>query len=282
MKINLFFNAPIDFDPAVMDEYGKAFTMGGVPRAIQAIVCNPKAPFVIDSKYLDHFPDLRILATPSTGTNHIDLEACRQRNVKVISLLDDREGLETISASSEFAFRMILDAMRMPPAHELQGKIVGLIGFGRIGRRLANWLEVMGCRVRLYDPDQRYRPANMDEMFRQYDVVVICCTLNDKTYHMITGDLLRSMKEGAALVNVARGEIIDEDALVQVMGERPDLRVVVDVLEGETTGTQNPERLRRLGAIVTPHIAGETYESRTKAARIILGLLKRECYEQHD
>jgi phosphoglycerate dehydrogenase-like enzyme len=93
---------------------------------------------------------------------------------------------------------------------------------------------------------------------------------------MITGDLLRSMKKGAILVNTARGEIIDEDALVEVMRERPDLRVAVDVLVGETTGTQNPKRLQDLGAIVTPHIAGNTFESRTKAAKIILRLLEEE------
>lgn len=93
---------------------------------------------------------------------------------------------------------------------------------------------------------------------------------------MITADLLRSMKHGAALINTSRGEVIDEYALAMVMDERPDLRVAVDVLEGETTGTQNPQRLISRGAIVTPHIAGETFDSRTKAARIILNLLKKE------
>ena len=97
---------------------------------------------------------------------------------------------------------------------------------------------------------------------------------------MITRELLMSMKHGAALINTARGEIIDENALCEVMDERPGLRVAVDVLQGEVTGTADPERLRRRGAIVTPHIAGETFDSRTKAARIILGLLKRELETQ--
>jgi lactate dehydrogenase-like 2-hydroxyacid dehydrogenase len=113
-------------------------------------------------------------------------------------------------------------------------------------------------------------------VFSKCDAVIICCTYNKETHHMIGAELLRSMKQGAALINTSRGEVIDEYALAMVMEERPDLRVAVDVLEGETTGTQNPARLISRGAIVTPHLAGETYDSRTKAAAIILNLLKKE------
>ena len=99
---------------------------------------------------------------------------------------------------------------------------------------------------------------------------------------MIGFDLLSAMKHGAALVNTARGEVIDEDALVRVMEERPDLRVAVDVVCGEVTGTAKRWRIEDANenAIVTPHIAGETFDSRTKAARIILNLLKRELAQE--
>ena len=88
------------------------------------------------------------------------------------------------------------------------------------------------------------------------DAVVICCSLTEETRGMITGEMLRSLPYDAALINTARGEIIREGDLLEVMDERPDLRVALDVLCGETTGTQDPEPLIRLGAIVTPHIAG--------------------------
>lgn len=272
-KPRLLFTAPFDFDTKVLLEYRETFRVERLPHSIQDEywVCDPKANFIIGENNLSH--NLKVLATPSTGTNHIDLTACARRGVKVISLLDDRAGLDTISASAEFTFKLLLDALRLAPARELQGKKVGILGYGRIGRRLDRWCQEFGAQVWIRDIGSK---QTMSQLFFNCDVVIICCALTPETTGMITKDLLLSMKKGAALVNTARGEVIDEDALVEVMKLRPDLRVAVDVLVGETTGTQQPERLRELGAIVHPHTAGETFDSRTKAARIILNLLRKE------
>jgi D-3-phosphoglycerate dehydrogenase len=283
---NLLFTAPMDFDPVVLNGYERLFdrvdqTNGAFPSTLsfepceqyRVWVCNPKASRVIDTEVLRFFSNLEILATPSTGLNHIDLDACKKRKVKVISLKDDQPALDDISASAEFTFKLLLDALRMPPALELQGKDVGIVGMGRIGTQVFKWCFEFGAEVVGIDKDGQ---SNLHKLFRNCDAVVVCCTYNAETHHMIGAELLRSMKQGAALINTSRGEVIDEYALAMVMEERPDLRVAVDVLEGETTGTQNPQRLLSRGAIVTPHIAGETFDSRTKAARIILNLLKKE------
>jgi D-3-phosphoglycerate dehydrogenase len=287
-SINLLFTAPMDFDPAVMRDYERLFdrvdsTNGAFPTTLsfdpceqyRVWVCNPKASRVIDESVLRFFSNLEILATPSTGLNHIDLDDCAKRRVKVISLLDDRAGLDDISASAEFTFKLLLDAMRIPPARELKGKMVGIVGYGRVGHNVAGWVQQFGARVTACDIPSSMFPS-IETIFATSDAVVVCCTYDKSTHHMIGADLLRSMKQGAALVNTSRGEVIDEYALAMVIEERPDLRVAVDVLEGEVTGTQNPQRLISRGAIVTPHIAGETFDSRTKAARIILNLLKKE------
>jgi D-3-phosphoglycerate dehydrogenase len=283
---NCLFTAPMDFDPAVMHDYDRFFdrvdqTYGAFPTTLSfdpceeysAWVCNPKASRVIDESVLRFFLNLKVLATPSTGLNHINLNDCKKRGVKVISLKDDQSALDDISASAEFTFKLLLDALRMPPALELKGKVVGLVGKGRIGNKLFDWCMSFGAYCRAIDKDGT---KHLQDIFSKCDAVIVCCTYDKTTHHMIGRDLLRSMKHGAALVNTSRGEVIDEFALAMVMEERPDLRVAVDVLEGEVTGTQNPQRLISRGAIVTPHIAGETYDSRTKAARIILNLLKKE------
>lgn len=240
-------------------------------------VCNPKQNFIVEEDVLQRFPNLNILATPSTGLNHIDLDACKRRGVKVLSLLDDRAGLDTISASAEFTFKLLLDALRIPPARELQGKTVGLVGYGRIGRKLADWFTAFGAMFYLNDPRMGNLLNNsLTHIFKNSDAVIICCSLTPETTGMIDAPLLRSMKHGAALINTARGEIINERDLLTVMDERPDLRIALDVLTGEVTGTANPAPLKARGAIITNHIAGETFDSRTKAARIILNLLKKE------
>lgn len=270
----LLFLAPFDFDPRVREDYEQAFDMNSTGQP-EIIVANPNAPFVYDDNTLRMYPMLKVLATPSTGTNHIDFEACAKRGVKIISLLDDREKLNKISASAEFTFKLLLDALRLPPPRELQGKVIGIIGYGRIGHRISDYVFAFDAEVRIYDPYQYYK-SNLGDMFKYCDAVVVSCTYNAETRGLVIGRLMRSMKAGAALINTSRGEVIDEDELVKVMKERPDLRVAVDVLVGETTGTQRPERLAELGAIVTPHIAGATYDSRTKAAKIILDLLRKE------
>jgi D-3-phosphoglycerate dehydrogenase len=286
---NLLFTAPLDFDQSLMLEYEKVFNVNwkyalfnlsfDPCEQFRYWVCDPKAHFVIDAEVLRFFSNLEILATPSTGLNHINLDDCKKRRVKVLSLLDDRAGLDDISASAEFTFKLLLDALRIPPARELKGKQVGVVGYGRIGKLVSEWAESFGAWTDCYDPHDAYANefgAPIELIFKESDAVVVCCTYDKSTHHMIGADLLRSMKQGAALINTSRGEVIDEYALAMVMEERPDLRVAVDVLEGEVTGTQNPQRLISRGAIVTPHIAGETFDSRTKAARIILNLLKKE------
>lgn len=271
----LLFEAPLDFDPAIWQAYQSWMPLTADPEKVTVLVCDPLGGEIGES-HLRAFPNLKVLATPSTGTDHIDLEACQRVGVKVVSLLDDRPGLDTISASAEFTFKLLLDAFRLAPAQELQGKAIGLTGYGRIGKRLMHWLSAFGASARVHDPKYKGLSLPLAEVFRTCDGAVICCSLTPETRGMITGPILRSMKTNAVLVNTARGEILDEEALVWVMRERPDLRVALDVVSGETDGTANPERLKRLGAIVTPHIAGATLESRTKAARVILDLLRKE------
>lgn len=287
----LLLSLPRDYDPAVFAELAaldKTVT-GEVMHYFHAAVvarygaefttwaCSPVNQPFIDEKALAQFPNLRILATASTGTNHIDLDACAARGIKVLSLLDDRAGLNTISASAEWTFKLILDGLRLKkPYHELQGLTVGLVGWGRIGKLIQLWAGAFGAIVPYkHDPYDSWALSGLDEVFTA-NVVVICCALTDETRGMITYDLLRRLPPDAVLVNTARGEVINENDLCRFMAARPDVRVCLDVVTGEVNGTANPERLRALGALVTDHIAGETYESRTKAARIILGLLKKE------
>lgn len=267
---------PFDFDRAVLAEFAQ------FEPAAETLVCSPASGRHYNAEFLGKHPGLRVIATASTGTNHIDLDACAARGIKVLSLLDDRDGLNTISASAEWTFKLILEGLRLKkPYHELQGRTVGLVGYGRIGMNIRDWCMAFKLRARshikVYDPHKDiYKPESLEGIFDKCNVVVICCALTDETRGMITYDLLRRLPPDAVLVNTARGEVINEADLCRFMAARPDVRVCLDVVTGEVDGTANPTRLRQLGAYVTDHIAGETYESRTKAARIILGLLKKE------
>jgi D-3-phosphoglycerate dehydrogenase len=303
MAEKCLFSAPFAFMPEIQAHYRKV-----VPTCFREIwrrdevvadpgltvwIPNPGQGFIIDDGVLDGFPRLTAIVTPSTGRNHIDLAACSRRGITVRSLLDDRAGLERISASAEFTFLLLMAALRRfdlaldeavsgnwrkheddMRGHELDGRTVGLVGLGRIGRRMARYCTAFGADVAYCDPDVAdggYPRLPIEAIFRR-QVVVVCCTLSEATAGMVGRDLLQVLPEGAVLVNTSRGEVIDESALAAAVEARPDLRVAVDVLAGEVSGRQDNSPLMKLARerriIVSPHIAGATKESQMKAAEI--------------
>lgn len=315
--MNVLFSAPYDFlSDAVRARFealDTRFVVAWHPDDLDdkhdglAWVPNPGQHFVIDDDILERFPRLRVVATPSTGTNHVDVDACARRGVRVFSLLDDRDALERISSSAEFTFLLLLNGLRrldvgmqevrdgrwrsredLLRGHELQGKTVGLIGFGRIGRKLAAYCEPFGARVRYFDPyvpsagDQRAdRVPRLHDVWEEADIIVVCCQFNEETRGMIRGDLIERCRTGALIVNTSRGEIIDENELSEVLARRPDIRFCADVVTGEVSDRHEESPLMalfRAGRIVlTPHIAGATTESQEKAAVITLEFLEREA-----
>jgi D-3-phosphoglycerate dehydrogenase len=151
----------------------------------------------------------------------------------------------------------------------LGGKSVGVIGYGKIGQnlvaRLANWrVEIQVCVPRLHHPlppDARH--VELRELMATSDVICVVCSLNDGTRGMVTAELLNSMKPEALLVNIARGEIVDEAALVQLSKRRPDIRVALDAYSNESRGPLPADSPMRSipNAILTPHVIGHTLES---------------------
>lgn len=295
------------------DELGTRFLEAWYPEELDdkhdeiTWVTNPGQHFVVDDAILDRFPRLELVSTPSTGTNHLDLEACANRGIRVFSLLDDRNALEGISASAEYTFLMLLNGLRRLDlgmqevregrwrsredrlrGRELQGKTVGLVGLGRIGRKLAAYCRPFGCDVLYYDPyvtppadGSPARVPELEALWEGSDVIVICCQLTVETRSMIRGDLIERARLGALIVNTSRGEIVDENELCDVLRRRDDLTFCADVVTGEVEDRHEDSPLMdlfRSGRIVlTPHIAGATTESQEKAAVITLHLLESEA-----
>lgn len=306
------FSAPFDFLGEIAQEYQTVlptrFREIWIEDELQtdaeltAWVVNPGQHFVVGEKVLARAPSLRVLVTPSTGENHIDREACARRGVKVLSLLDDRTALNQITASAEFTFLLLLATWRRLDrglaevsagrwrrrepwlrGHELRGQAVGIVGFGRIGQRLARYLRAFEARVLVCDPHAKKRKGlswvSLEELFRRSDLICLCCSLTPETHGMIHRSLLNQLKSGACLINTSRGEVIVEEDLASILRQRPDLRVGLDVLAGEARGVQGSSPLSSLvqkgQVVLTPHMAGATVESQRAAARIALGLLRR-------
>jgi len=311
---DLLFSAPYEFLPS-LDSLGwsgtalqrEVWEREDLPedQGFTVWMPNPGQHFIIDGDVMDRYPKLRAIATPSTGTNHIDKDAAAERGISVACLLDDRTTLDTIAASAEFTFLTVLNALRRIDVgyaavsggewrddearfrgNELEGRRVALIGYGRIGKRLGRYFHAFDCSIEAYDPyvddfgPVVKRQTSLDSIFADNDVVVTCCVLNDESQGMITDSHVRQMRDGAVLVNTSRGEVWDEQAIFGLAREeRSDLTIAVDVVHGEVTGRhlEGPAvRMHREGlALVTPHIAGATVESQAKAARGAIRLAHR-------
>ena len=227
----------------------------------------------------------KIIATPSTGTNHIDRSKFEGQ---IISLMDNVNRLKNIRASSESAFRMILEGLHpsfrqwkhydrnddMMIGRELFGKYVGIVGYGRIGHNLSKYLMAFGARWDYDDP--KYKKGDQKKrLFKTCDVVVLALTLNEETEGIITMDHLGEMKPNSVLVNVSRAEVINEDNLLYWCEKGGSY--VTDVLHKEIWGVPDDYPLLHLPNVtVYPHQAGNTFESREKALRIILELLNEQ------
>ena len=312
MAEKVWFSAPYGFMPEIVEaerpwpvEFGEIWHRPELEPEpdLTGWITNTGWSFVLSDEALDLYPSLKVVVTPSTGREHIDTAALERRGIAFYSLLDDRPRLEDIASSAEFTFLLLLNTLRRLPfavkavrdrtwrrdredelrGHELQGRTVGLVGLGRIGRRMRRYCEAFGASVMYYDPyvdrDDVARAGSLEELFGAVDSVVVCCTLTEETTGMVGRSALDRLRQGATLVNTARGEVMDEPALAEFLRERDDVAVSLDVLAGEARGVQYESPLIELidedRIVIAPHIAGASYESQRKAAEIAFGLVER-------
>lgn len=236
-------------------------------------------------------PRLRVIATPSTGLDHIDLEVARERNIAVLSLKDDRELLDRITSTAELAWALLLACVRRLPeaidasrrgewardrlrGHQLAGKTLGILGMGRLGTMVAEYGQAFRMRVIGYDiqPVQMadVEQVSFDRLIRESDVVSIHIHLNDQTHGLIGREQLASMKPGAILINTSRGAIIDESALIDALRTGPLAAAGLDVIHGEWRDDLDRHPLvcyaREHGnLVITPHVGGVTCEAQELA-----------------
>jgi D-lactate dehydrogenase len=254
---------------------------------------------------LDRLPNLRFIATRSTGFDHIDLARCRERGILVSNV--PSYGENTVA---EHTFALILALSRNihkafvhTLAHDipfealrgfdLAGKTLGVVGAGRIGLHVIKIAKGFGMSVVAFDVRQEpllaevlnFRYVPLEELLRLSDIVSLHCPYSPKTHHLISAENIHLFKRGALLINTARGGLIDPAALTQALDEGILAGAALDVLEGEEllkderqilaqplaqdklrTLLLNHSLLNRDNVVITPHIA---FNSREAVQRIL-------------
>lgn len=235
-------------------------------------------------------PDLRcrFLAVPTTGLDHLDLDACRQRGVQVLSLRGEVDFLRNIRATAELTLALALALVRhvVPAARsvlagewnrdafrgrELFGKTVGLVGVGRLGTLVAGYFRAFGAEVLGFDPrpdfphDVAERVDSLDNLCARSQLVSIHAVLDDTTRQLVGRRQFAAMPRGAFLVNTSRGGIVDDGALVDALDRGHLAGAALDVLDGEPGITADHPLVRYAqthpNLLIVPHIGGNTYES---------------------
>jgi D-3-phosphoglycerate dehydrogenase len=246
----------------------------------------------IDGEVLSSAPRLKIIATPATGLNHIDLEEAGRRGIQVLSLRGERDFLRDVRATAEHTMALILSLLRRVPgalAHvldggwnrdlfrgsELYGKAVGIVGYGRLGRAVARYLKAFDATVLASDPNVKTSNNSgvtllpLMGLLREADLVSLHVDLNPATCSFFGREQFSVMKQGSWFVNTSRGELIDERSLLDALQSGRLAGAALDVLCGERSEGMADHPIvayarEHDNLIVTPHIGGCTTESMEK------------------
>lgn len=244
----------------------------------------------IDEEVLQALPKLRIVANLGVGVDNIDIDAATRRKILVTNTPE-----VLTEATADLAWALLLAAARriveadedlrregfpgwtFLPKHmgvDVYGRALGVVGFGRIGQAVARRGRGFGMTILYHsrtrkpeaEKDLGARYVSLDELLRESDFVVLCVPLTQETYHLIGARELSLMKREAILVNVARGPVVDEAALVQALKERRILAAGLDVFEREPQ--VHPELLTLRNVVLTPHIGSATWATRRRMASL--------------
>ena len=242
---------------------------------------------ILGPKQIDAAPKLKLICVAATGTNNIDLEYAKSKNIPVKNVA----GYSTESVA-QVTFSLVLSLVgKIPyfdnyvksgnysksnsftdvsnPFWELKGKKYGIIGLGNIGSRVAHLASIFGMQV-YYSPtsginhSNKYKALPLDRLMKECDVISIHAPLNERTNNLITYDKIKLMKQSAYLLNLGRGGIVNETDLVKALNENLIAGAGVDVFTKEPLPEDSPffSLNDKSKIILTPHIAWASKEAR--------------------
>lgn len=235
------------------------------------IIVSADIPFT--RNILAALPNLKLLALLSTGYSHVDLTAAKELGIAVTNApgySTDAVAQHTIALLLELTNQVGLhnqavqdgrytdfshSCFTLRPLHLLSGKTLGIVGYGNIGRKVGAIAEALGMKVIPFSEDPEGAIAA--------DVVSLHCPLTSENHHMVNGDFIKKMKDGALFVNTARGGLVDEFALAEALKSGKISGAGLDVLTVEPPRRKDPNPLIGIkNCFITPHNAWMPIETR--------------------
>ena len=261
-------------------------------RDIEGLICFPYDK--IDKKTIDLAENLKVISTYSVGFDHIDTEYAKKKGIKIgytPEVLTD--------ATADLTFALLLDLMRRVSegdriirkkkwnevygafdyvGFDLQGKTLGIIGLGRIGRTLAKRASAFDMKINYHSRKRVSKTlektlgvkfASFEKIITESDIISIHVPHTKQTEHMFNADVFRKMKNTAFLVNTSRGKVVNEKDLIIALKKKTIAGAGLDVFEIEPI-EKDSQLLRLENCLITPHIGSSTIETRKKMAEITI------------
>ena len=245
----------------------------------------------LDAETINQLPDsVKIISNFAVGFGNIDLEAAKKRGIAVTNTPD-----VLTDATAEIGVLLILGACRrasegiekareggwvwsadMLIGKQLTGTRLGILGMGRIGQKIAKIAKSLGMIIHYHNrsklSEEKEQGAtyhdNLNDLMKASDVLSVCCPASKETINLINKDTLELLPKGAVVTNVARGDIIEDEALIDALERRKVYAVGLDVYKNEPN--LNPGYLKHKSAFILPHLGSATKETRTAMANLAI------------
>lgn len=234
--------------------------------------------YVVDDAYLNKFTNLKYIVSSTTGIDHIKTT----RNIQVVNL--DPEEILAVSATAEFSLALLLSLVRKIPfvdqnntidrqiytGIQLKGKKIGIFGYGRLGRKMAVYVDALEMRWSSFDKDDS--PETKTELLNTCDVISIHMPLSDSTIDFFSYAEFNQMHKKPYIVNTSRPQLINKKALVEAIESDKISGVAMDFISYDADNQWDGElrKYSRDKMLLTPHIAGNTYDSIKYTAKVVV------------
>ena len=258
-----------------------------------AIFTNPnKLSFKLGPSTIKNLDNLKVICTASTGTDHIDKNYFKKKNVKILSLTKELQLIKKLSATAELSFSFTLLSIRDVVnsfddvkkgnwdytkfiGNQINNLKIGIIGYGRLGKKYANYCNAFDAKVYVYDPFKKIpnkynKIKSLKDMFKTCDIISLHLHLYKKTKYLISKKYFKFAKKNLKLINTSRGGIVNERDLIEFLKKNKSTKYFTDVIDNEYIKSKKNNKIIKFSkyskqVIITPHIGGMTKESQKLA-----------------
>ena len=289
-----------DIDFSVFDEFGEVTIYDYTKynqiaeriKDAEIILCNKS---IMNRMTLKDAKNVKYIGLFATGYNNVDIEYTNERNITVCNA-----GSYSTNAVAQHVFALILEHYNkvgeynkfvkdggwihsekfspFKPMKEMDGRTLGIVGYGSIGKKVAKIAQAFDMKVLAYNrspkKDESVRFVEMDELLEKSDIVSIHCPLNSDSEKMCNKEFFEKMKDGALFINTSRGGVVDEQALIDAVKSKKISGAGIDVVAVEPM-EKHEEILDIDNIIITPHSAWAPVETRTRLVEIVKNNIKK-------